>query len=86
MYALHYIVMYQSTPTPPPPIIGIFGKLVFKFPPRVKYITEDAASVCMWYLKFHMHMDEFRMPEMPSVDLRHDLHVSCLMHAPRYVT
>ena len=24
------------------------------FGSRVKYITEDAASVCTWYLKFHM--------------------------------
>ena len=30
---------------------------------RVQYITEDAASVCTWHLKFHTHMDEFRMPE-----------------------
>ena len=44
------------------------------FSSRVKYITEDAASVCTWYLKFHTHMDEFRMPETPSVDLRHDTH------------
>ena len=30
------------------------------FSSRVKYITEDAASVCTWYLKFHTHMDEAR--------------------------
>ena len=51
---------------------------------RVKYITEDAASVCTWYLKFHTHVDKFRMPETPSVDLRHDL--SCLVHATRHIT
>ena len=32
-----------------------------------KNIIEDAASVCKRYLKFHMHMDEFRMPETSSV-------------------
>ena len=32
-----------------------------------KNIIKEAASVCMWYLKFHMQMDEFRMPETPSV-------------------
>ena len=34
---------------------------------KSKNIIENAASVCTWYLKFHMHMDEFRMTEMPSV-------------------
>lgn len=44
------------------------------FSSREKYITEDAASVCTWYFKFHTHMDEFRMPgETSSVDLCHDL-------------
>ena len=49
------------------------------FSSRVKYITEDATSVCTWYLKYHTHViivDEFRMPETPSVDLRHDYHAS----------
>ena len=34
---------------------------------KSKNIIEDAASVCKWYLKFHTHMDEFKMPETPSV-------------------
>ena len=50
----------------------------------VKYISEDAASVCTWYLKFYRHIDEFRMPETPSADIRHDL--SCLVQALRHVT
>ena len=34
---------------------------------KSKNIIEDATSVCAWNLKFHMHIDEFKMPETPSV-------------------
>ena len=65
--------------------VGSFDRLMYRSNRSFnKYITEDAASVCTWYLKVHTHTDEFRMPETPSVDLCHDL--ACLVHAPRHVT